>query len=359
MLRKQLLTCGRLAFRAVVTAGVVDAQSLIPPDCHPKASTAHRKYATTAKEAQATPTASTTSPGVISHCCGFPKNMVNGPSTVRDEGVIGEDACFMARYRQTHVCGVADGVGGWRKYGIDPSEFSNGLMKRCSDLVNSGEFVPSRPDLLIAKAFQQLASSPPRPIGSSTACVLIIDQDKLYSANLGDSGYLVMRKGRVIYRSNEQTHYFNAPFQLCLLPEEAEDRPVWVFDGGQNEAFRQDCLASGVWTAENDQFRIARIIGDAPEKADLAELSVESGDLVVLATDGLWDNVPEQLIVEQLNDVKPENVQAKCNGLALTARRLAFDDHHNSPFAVKAKQNGIHAPGGKPDDITLVLILIA
>lgn len=34
--------------------------------------------------------------------------------------------------------GVADGVGGWRRYGIDPSEFSSRLMKICFELVKSG-----------------------------------------------------------------------------------------------------------------------------------------------------------------------------------------------------------------------------
>lgn len=48
-----------------------------------------------------------------------------------------------------------------------------------------------------------------------------------------------------------------------------------------------------------------------------------------------------------------------CNALALTARRLSFDVTHNSPFAVKARENGLSAAGGKPDDITLVLLLIA
>lgn len=75
-----------------------------------------------------------------------------------------------------------------------------------------------RPDLLLAKAFETLAL-PPRPVGSSTACVLIVHRGMLHSANLGDSGYLVLRKGEIVYKSREQTHYFNAPFQLSLPPE--------------------------------------------------------------------------------------------------------------------------------------------
>lgn len=80
-----------------------------------------------------------------------------------------------------------------------------------------GRFEPERPDRLLASAFENL-SKPPRPVGSSTACVLVVHQDMLYSANLGDSGFLVIRAGDVVFRSREQQHYFNAPFQLSLPP---------------------------------------------------------------------------------------------------------------------------------------------
>ncbi len=58
------------------------------------------------------------------------------------------------------------------------------------------------------------------PTGSSTACIIIIDNEKqtLHSANLGDSGFLVVRGGKVVHRSEEQQHYFNTPFQLSIAP---------------------------------------------------------------------------------------------------------------------------------------------
>ena len=62
--------------------------------------------------------------------------------------------------------GVADGVGGWRKYGIDPSAFSRRLMKECEARVAIGEFDPKRPELLLDKAFKATAESP-RPIGKN------------------------------------------------------------------------------------------------------------------------------------------------------------------------------------------------
>ena len=39
---------------------------------------------------------------------------------------------------------------------------------------------------------------------------------------LGDSGFLVVRRGQVVHRSHEQQHFFNTPFQLSLPPSEME-----------------------------------------------------------------------------------------------------------------------------------------
>ena len=44
----------------------------------------------------------------------------------------------------------------------------------------------------------------------------------MYTANLGDSGFLLIRDGEVVHRSVEQQHYFNTPFQLGVPPPEQE-----------------------------------------------------------------------------------------------------------------------------------------
>lgn len=61
-------------------------------------------------------------------------------------------------------------------------------------------------------------------VGSSTACIVVLDRrsHRLHTCNLGDSGFLVVRGGEVIHRSNEQQHYFNTPFQLSIAPPGAE-----------------------------------------------------------------------------------------------------------------------------------------
>ncbi|CAJ0942861.1 unnamed protein product, partial [Mesorhabditis belari] len=328
--RSSMLAAGRLAVRAVFSAGAVDFASATCTET-PSSCQGARHFTTTACKEQATVKVQhetqsevpTPLAGVHASQCGFAKTMKGGPSKVLEQGIYGEDACFVSTHKNTCVVGVADGVGGWRKYGIDPSKFSSKLMRECEKVVEKGEFEPSEPKKILDRAFIAM-SDPPRPIGSSTACILIVHQHTLYSANLGDSGFIVVRGGKVLARSTEQVHYFNAPFQLSLLPD------------GYEGAF-----------------------GDTPDKAEEATIELQKGDIIVLATDGLWDNVPEQTVIEQLRLLSgPAEISKVCNSLALTARRLAFDSRTQSPFSKKALAQGYNYPGGKPDDITLVLLLI-
>ncbi len=58
------------------------------------------------------------------------------------------------------------------------------------------------------------------PLGSATACVLGIDCDtgQLHSVNIGDSGYVIVRNCRVIYRSRSQKMNGDCPRQLDVYP---------------------------------------------------------------------------------------------------------------------------------------------
>ena len=100
-----------------------------------------------------------------------------------------------------YVLGVADGVGSWNQMGIDPSLFSNNLMKNCKRLVKEGNFVNDKPMELLDSAFFEMEEAS-KPIGSSTACISILNQSdgKLFTANLGDSGFRVIRKGKIVQR---------------------------------------------------------------------------------------------------------------------------------------------------------------
>lgn len=267
-------------------------------------------------------------PYLVSAVCGFSKERKIQRLI---KGQFGDDAWFTARYTSADVLGVADGVGGWRAYGIDPGEFSTHLMKTCERLIKLGRFTPTNPSELLARSYYELLHHKKSILGSSTACVVVLNRDDctLYTANIGDSGYMVVRRGEVVRRSAEQQHYFNTPFQLSLPPP----------------GHQQDVLS------------------DQPDSAMRDSFPVEDGDVILLATDGVFDNLPQNLLVNELVKVQGERcasrLQMVANSIAWMARNLSFDETFVSPFAESAFANGINTIGGKPDDITVILATVA
>ncbi|KAL9873798.1 protein phosphatase PTC7 homolog [Glossina fuscipes] len=267
-------------------------------------------------------------PHFISVVCGFPKDFL---TSKYKPGKYGEDSWFKTSTSNADVLGVADGVGGWRSYGIDPGEFSSFLMKTCERLVHCVNFNPQRPVNLLAYSYCELLEQKKPILGSSTACVLVLNRENstVYTANIGDSGFMVVRRGEIVHKSEEQQHYFNTPFQLSLPPPGHDHN----------------------------------VLSDSPDSADTLSFPVKDGDVILVATDGVFDNVPEKLLLDMLKEVEgvtdPVKLQMTANSLALMARSLSFDSDFMSPFAINARRNNINATGGKPDDITVVLATVA
>ncbi|CAO1396520.1 unnamed protein product [Diamesa hyperborea] len=273
------------------------------------------------------PHLSKSQPHFVSVVCGFPKDLLNSKYKL---GKFGDDSWFMTTTRTADVIGVADGVGGWRNYGIDAGEFSSFLMRTCERLVQSNNFNPQQPVNLLACSYYELLEHKKPILGSSTACVLILNKETstVYTANIGDSGFIVVRHGEIVHRSEEQQHYFNTPFQLSLPPP------------GNNN-----------------------VLSDSPDSADQYSFPVKDGDVILVATDGVFDNVPKKLLLETLKEVEGERdavkLQMTANSIALMARSLSFDSSFMSPFAISARRNNINTIGGKPDDITVLLATVA
>jgi len=228
----------------------------------------------------------------------------------------GEDALFVST--DFNSTGVADGVGGWSNQGIDPGLFSRQLMFGAKEAVeDKGAKDPVR---ILSLAYKQV-----RVPGSSTACIIVLDGDErmLRGANLGDSGILVLRGTEILYRTAEQQHYFNCPFQL----------------GTEST--------------------------DTPESAIRIAVSVQEGDLVIMGTDGLWDNMYDQEVIEICAKEASRDDNSEMPFTQGLAERLAQRAHHlaksavrQSPFSVKARQSGYRFLGGKMDDVTVVVCSI-
>lgn len=289
----------------------------------------------------------------------------------------GEDAVFVTPFS----VGCADGVGGWAARGVDSGLYSRSLMQgsqraaiACCERIRAvaqklhgmepGEAAEERnklglimqtqldPIAVMQEGFDTACRA--RLIGSTTACIISFlpfdlvqpaatSENKLagnkeaagtiLTGNLGDSGAMVVREGRVVLRTVEQTHAFNFPRQLGT--------------GSQ----------------------------DMPRDGDRLSIRVQDGDLLVVGTDGLFDNMFDHEILDfvvqhcnpQTNQLSgaaggPEPCLAR--ELALAAYERAVDRTRVSPFVRRGVEagcldgakvaNGMHC-GGKMDDITCII----
>lgn len=79
----------------------------------------------------------------------------------------------------------------------------------------------------------------------------------------GDSGFAVFRQGQLAFQTNPLQHFFDCPYQLASCPDYTQDT-------------------------------------DRAEDASLHQLQLEANDVIVLATDGLWDNLDAQELLTLL-----------------------------------------------------------
>jgi len=119
-------------------------------------------------------------------------------------------------------------------------------------------------------------------LGSSTAVVITVTDDSgeeeagLKGINLGDSGYMIVRENKLFYASPSQTHRRNMPYQL----------------GSNNR--------------------------NVPSDGITFSTKLKKGDVIVLVSDGVLDNMVSQTIVDIVaeNSVKKsaqEVAQQICN----------------------------------------------
>ena len=111
--------------------------------------------------------------------------------------------------------------------------------------------------------------------GSSTAWVATINNQMLKIANLGDSRWMLIRysfinnKSQVLLKTEEQQHSFNAPYQLANIPEDLSNSKAGSKNERSNVKFWKDKVADSIHY----------------------QWKVKEGDIVLLATDGLFDNL--------------------------------------------------------------------
>ncbi|XWW93549.1 hypothetical protein V2A60_001482 [Cordyceps javanica] len=307
----------------------------------------------------------------------------------------GHDAFFASRVHETGgavAFGVADGVGGWVDSGVDPADFSHGFCDYMASAAwehqpagggggSGGGISTLTARKLMQLGYDAICDDKGVRAGGSTACVAVASPDgHLDVANLGDSGFLQLRLNAVHSYSEPQTHAFNTPFQLSIVPPSVAARMA-AFGGTQ--------------------------LSDLPRDADVTQHRLRHGDVLVFATDGVLDNLFNQDILrvasrvmgaaaawtmseagqvqvaddldaivrspvqpgrapgsKQQQQQQPERAitlqSLLATELVLAAKRASVNTKQDGPFAKEVQkyypQENWH--GGKIDDICVVAVVV-
>ena len=216
----------------------------------------------------------------------------------------GEDAWFVRIEKKGGgEMYLADGVGGFNERGVDPGLYARVLTYEAAKAYAAQTKNPlgnAGPKKAI-----QVAQEKTRLPGASTMIIVALDGNILKVANLGDSGFRVVRHGKVVLASPAQEHYFNCPFQLGYAP-----------------------LSEDI---------------DSASEAQEFEFEIQPGDLVIVGSDGLFDNVFDEDIVAVANEAVAKvagagafsAAMAASRALVTVARRNAEDPLCESPYAVE------------------------
>jgi len=169
------------------------------------------------------------------------------------------------------------------------------------------------------------------------------NKSKLKVASLGDSAFLIARPTeegvlQIVYRSPQQDKAFGTPYQI-----------------GHHET------------------------SDHLSDALLASVPVFHGDIIILGTDGLWDNLFDEEIIETIKDlaqfvplpsnkvkqntlIDPKlpfwsgNATNIANAIGKRAFGQSMSKSANTPFSSAASEEfNIIYRGGKKDDVTVLV----
>lgn len=231
------------------------------------------------------------------------------------------------------IAGVADGVAGWRQYGVDPGKLSRALCRTLQAEFRSGDcskmVEPPTPVNLVRNAFSALRKRSDRYAGGSTLCFGVFNSlnGRIQLLNIGDSGWLILRNRKILAQSTA-SRYDQAPFQLAIVPPSLED----------NALDFHKTPANPFWV-ERDTTGLK-----------LQQFKLRHEDKIIFGTDGLFDNVHPNRIADLVNSGYTAEQILK------EAYLNSLDPNFASPLAIRNFEEGKHnISGGKLDDIAVVL----
>ncbi|XP_061363264.1 probable protein phosphatase 2C BIPP2C1 [Gastrolobium bilobum] len=222
-----------------------------------------------------------------------------------------EDAYFISRQ---NWLAVVDGVGQWSLEGSNTGVYIRELMEKCENIVsNYGNILTIKPAEVLARSAAETQSP-----GSSAVLVAHFDGQALHAANIGNTGFIIIRDGSILKKSAPMFHEFSFPLQIVK-----GDDPSEIIEG--------------------------------------YKIYLNGGEVIVTATNGLFDNLYEQ----EIASIVSKSLQASLSPqeiaelLAMRAQEVGRSTSTRSPFADAAQALGyVGYTGGKLDHVTVIVSLV-
>ena len=230
----------------------------------------------------------------------------------------GEDSFFVAPTSNSSFgFGIADGVGGWKTVVHEGKQMDSGLVSRMI-MKESKNFLEREPSIHTSEVMKkvdekvQAVSVEEIPGGASTCSlfnlqILESGYPILHFANLGDSTFLIIRNGNIIHEEPEQKYLNMAPYQFAVIHPHIRAK--------------------------------YRMISTPASQANVGTFSCNSKDVIVLGTDGIWDNLTNAQLLDLVKEFQT---------LGLTHQKLSENIVNTAYLRSKS--------GGKPDDITCIVV---
>jgi len=224
----------------------------------------------------------------------------------------GEDATFI----KGRTFGVFDGVSGAEKLDGVPlysRTLANEMKKQCGA---GGETVQDMTKYLTSAASYADGAA----TGASTAVVASIGENGFLQAlNVGDSCCMVVRDGKITAKTREISHYWECPYQL------SEDSP------------------------------------DQPKDGTKLNVELISGDIVIMGSDGVFDNVNDDTLLDLVTESSIVNPTPLAKKICEISRKVSLDKNAVTPYSKQAQRRGDadyqDGLGGKVDDVSCIVVL--
>ena len=252
----------------------------------------------------------------------------------------GDDAVLV----EENIIGANDGVGAWVTRPKGHAALWSRLILHFWALEATKTLGdPAAPDPVkyLQRAFErtkEATSEPTELQGTTTSCTACLHYEGssplLYVTNLGDSRIMVIRPslGEVIYKTPEQWHWFDCPYQLGT---NSVDSPI------------ADAICDTV--------------------------RLKEGDIVLAMSDGLpdnlWDHEIMEIVLRSVGALKSES-EDRTEGkraiesgggmmwvaqeLVREARQVAEDPFSESPYMERAVEEGIGYEGGESGELSML-----